>query len=72
MRRGIKPSINTSPPANAYTGPRERIVEYFDREAQAGGLISFARNDAGQLVVYLYRHDPNVKIVVGRAENEPA
>ena len=55
-----KPSVTTKCPANQYTGPNERIVE-FDSSA-GGGLISLRVLD-GRLHVEVYRTDDTVDVV---------
>lgn len=57
-----KPSVNVNPPANAHTAPNERIIEVFDKDSQAGLLISL-RSDDGVLRVELYRADDGVVVV---------
>ncbi len=69
-----KPKVNTNPVANTYAGPAERIVEYSMPGKATGGLIAFRwvddadsdDPDAGTLVVDVYRHDPNVRVHVGK------
>jgi hypothetical protein len=56
-----KPKVNTSPVADKYTRPDERIIEYSSEHG--GGLIAFINRD-DRLRVELYRHDPAVDIVV--------
>lgn len=41
---------------------RERIIEFFDPQLQAGGLISFYRADNGTLAVHIYGCDQAVKV----------
>lgn len=52
--------VSLHPPANLYSAPNERIVEY--SSPNGGGLISFRLVD-GHLRVELYRHDDTVLIV---------
>ena len=61
-----KPSVNTNPVANQYTGRTERIIEY--SSPNGGGLISLRVMDDGTLRVDLYRHDPTVTITVGQPD----
>lgn len=60
---------NPARPANQYALPGERIIEFSDEVAGAGGLISFQRmlgNDGrATLRVCLYRMDAeNVEIII--------
>lgn len=57
----MKPSVKTKCPANAFTADNERIIEFSDRESEAGGLISFRRVE-GKLYVDVYRCDGNVVV----------
>lgn len=66
-----KPKVTTNPVANAYSGDRERIVEYSIRhpaKSTIGGLIAFRELPDGNLLVNLYRHDPEVDIRVSPTE----
>lgn len=63
-----KPRVHTKCPANAYTGPHERIVE-FGSEA-GGGLIAFrlAEDQRGRTVldVVIYNHARRVYVRQGK------
>lgn len=54
-------NVNTSPVADRYAGPDERIVEFSSPEG--GGLVSFMVRD-GKLIVDLYRLDDTVEVRV--------
>jgi len=58
-----KPTVTLHCPANAYSGPEERIIEFsYTRNGQLyGGLISFHGTEAG-LIIDVYRVDPGVVI----------
>lgn len=61
-RSNKRPSVtNPARPADQYAMPGERIIEFWDDAAQAGGLISFNRlpgNDGhATLSVHVYRFD---------------
>jgi len=57
-----RPTVKTRCVAQTYAGPHERIIEFFDRATQSGGLISFFSSDAG-LKVEVYRTDPKVTVL---------
>jgi hypothetical protein len=63
-----KPKVIIRCAASHYDSPNERTIEYHDRETNAGGLINFRRLDDGKLHVFLYRHDEEVQIHVGKGE----
>lgn len=52
--RSRKPTVTTKCPANAYSAPNERIVEFSDSHGN-GGLISFTELEDGTLGVSVYR-----------------
>lgn len=58
-----KPTVALVCPANAYSGPSERIVEFSYRHAGQlyGGLIAFHGTEHG-LIVDVYRCDPGVQV----------
>lgn len=60
---------NPARPANAHALPNERIIEFYDDVARAGGLISFMRIDGNDgratLRVCVYRTDENVEVLGG-------
>lgn len=59
-----RPKVTINCVADHYADQnRERIVEFYDRECRAGGLISFRRTN-GNLQVSLYNMDDNVQVVV--------
>jgi hypothetical protein len=58
-----KIKVNTSPVANTYASPNERIVEF--SSPNGGGLIAFRLMDDGTLRVDVYRQDATVEVVVG-------
>lgn len=58
-----KPSVKTRCPANQYTGPSERIVEF--SAGALGGLISFRALGDGTLRVEVYCADPGVIVRAG-------
>jgi hypothetical protein len=58
-----KPRVTLKCPANAHTGPDERIIEFSDGVGATGGLISFRRMRDGRLRVEVYRTDPEVEVV---------
>lgn len=62
----MKPKVSTKCIANHYAAPNERIIEYSANHGNLGGLISFTVSEDGKLTVCLYRHDPQVKIVVSK------
>jgi hypothetical protein len=55
----MRPRIIPKCVADKYHSPGERIVEFADDHGN-GGLISFANDDAGQLLVQIYRAGPKV------------
>lgn len=57
LSRRFPVTVHTSPVANQYASPNEKIIEYSQNGTGAGGLISFSVNAAGRLVVNLYRHE---------------
>lgn len=60
----MRPKVNIRCVADRYADQRrERIVEFFDREAHAGGLISLRRVN-GNLRIELYNLDENVIVSV--------
>jgi hypothetical protein len=61
--------VNTSPVANQYAAPNEKIIEYSvgGGSKLVGGLIAFRVLEDGKLVIDLYRHDADVEIRVGAA-----
>lgn len=63
-----KPRVDLRPPADAYSGPAERIIEFSDRVTGAGGLISI-RRQGDDLVVDVYRCDLNVRVLARQAED---
>ena len=65
-----KPTVSLRCPANAYTGPGERIVEFSFPDG-SGGLISF-RSIGPQATptVELYRLDPAIKVAVPTGHEE--
>lgn len=69
-----KPKVILKCVANHYTGPEERIVEYsFGSDGKGGaygGLILFRETSKGEFVVTLYNHSPQVKIVVGKTDQQ--
>ena len=50
----------TKGPASEYEGRGESIYEFSD--GKSGGLIAFQRDDAGRLIVDLYRMDADVLV----------
>jgi len=66
-----KPKVITKCVANNYAGADERIVEYsFGPDGKGGaigGLIQFYVTADGEPRVVLYRHDAQIKIIVGEA-----
>lgn len=58
-----RPRVTLNPGADRHSQPGERIVEFYDDNTQAGGLISLRSVD-GALVVELYRLDPEVTVKV--------
>lgn len=67
QRKGRRTRVTLNCVADHYAAPGERIVEFMDAETGKGGLISFTRTDAGELVVNLYRLDAGVIVRVGEA-----
>lgn len=59
-----KPTVTTNPVANRYSAPRERIIEFFDRATQKGGLISLMGKEDGTLSVQVYRLDEGVDVAI--------
>lgn len=59
-----KPSVNTNPVANKYTGPHERIIEV--SSAYGGCLIGLRLMQDGRLLVDVYREDPTVNVLHGQ------
>lgn len=59
-----RPYVAVTPPADAYSGPRERIIEFADSRG-FGGLIAFRERDDGTLLVSVYRCDPQVVVAHG-------
>lgn len=57
-----RPTVQTAKPADAYASPNERIVEFFDKDAQQGGLISIIRRDDGNLNVGVSNLDDGVSV----------
>ena len=69
--------VNTSPVANAYSAPDEKIIEYSYPDGSSGvpgGLISFRwitpEDGPPFLYVDLYRHDSKVRIHVGKGDGD--
>lgn len=67
-----KPRVVTDCVANRYASNNERIIEYSfgynDTGNGIGGLITFVKLDNGKFRVELYRHNPEIEIVVGKAD----
>lgn len=62
MKRSTKPTVTLRCPANAHTGPNERVIEF--SSSAGGGLISFVvAHDA--IHVHVYRHDRTVHVSEG-------
>ncbi len=59
--------VNKRPVASHYALPGETIIEYGN--GTVGGLISFREGPDGKLIVDLYRHDQDVDIRVGKADD---
>ena len=59
-----KPTIKRGP-ASRHEARDERLVEFWDRDAQKGGLIAVQRNEDDTLHVSVYRCDPGVVVHVG-------
>jgi hypothetical protein len=62
-----KPKVNTSCIANRYASENERIIEITTENL--GCLISIRKNDAGALIVQLYRLDPGIRVSVCYDDN---
>lgn len=58
-----KVRVNTNPVANGYASDNEQIIEF--SSPNGGGLISFALQDDGRLVVDVYRTDATVEVRTG-------
>ena len=59
-----RPHVTINPPANHYSAPHERIIEFsvLDKDAGLiGGLIGL-RHYEGRLVLDVYRCDPGVEV----------
>lgn len=67
-----KPKVETKCVANAYAQDNERIIEYtFKHDSMGmgiGGLILFENMPDGKCRLTLYRHDPEVEIIIGKGE----
>lgn len=68
--------VNTRPGADFYADGRETIIEYSRNDKEVtnsnslvGGLISFRALDDGRIQIQLYRHDPEVVIVIGYTDD---
>lgn len=57
-----KPSVTLKCPANQYTGPNERIVEFSFGNGM-GGLISLRELDNGKCRVEVYQTDEGVQVI---------
>lgn len=59
-----KPRVIVKCVANAYTGPRERIIEFSNggRRDNKGGLIAFRNLPDGTLLVNVYGCDKGVEV----------
>jgi hypothetical protein len=71
MPKRARPRVLTTPPADRYAAPGERIIEYTFPDGdggagQPGGLISFSQLANGTRLVKLYGHDPAVVIQLQR------
>lgn len=62
--------INTSPVANRYASPDEKIVEFSAGTDGAGGLISFTVREDGTIRVHVYRHE-STTVTVGTPDGQP-
>ncbi len=69
-----KPKVYIRSAARQYDKPTERTIEYSlptgKSSGPIGGLINLRVMDDGTLVVSLYNHDPEIKIVVGKAADD--
>ena len=67
-----KPKVTLKCPANTYTRPDERIVEFSSRAAGrlAGGLIRFADLPSQRLLVNVYRCDKEVLVIDPRQSRQ--
>ncbi|MFY1620090.1 hypothetical protein [Micromonospora sp. WMMD736] len=61
MSRRYDVKVNTSPVANNYAGPMERIIEF--SSPAGGGLIAFTTPGDGTLRVDVYQIDDTVTVV---------
>jgi hypothetical protein len=75
MKRVVKqrkPRVILNCVASHYAAKKERIIEYSfgsdDMGNDLGGLIAFSFDREGNPRVELYRHDKEIKIVVGKGE----
>jgi hypothetical protein len=61
-----KPRVDTRCPANTYTRPHERIIEFSNGRVtqHKGGLVRFANDADGNLIVEVYRLDKGVIVRV--------
>ena len=59
-----RPYINTTPGADQYAAPYERIVEFSFPNGE-GGLISFAELSDGTCTVDIYRCSARVRVRTG-------
>lgn len=67
MSRKHDVRVNTSPVADQYASPNERIIEF--SSAAGGGLISFTLPGDGTIRVDLYRLDATVLVVTAQNNN---
>lgn len=57
----MKTKITVNCVASSYAADDERIIEFFDKPTQQGGLIAFTRH-GDELLVDLYRLDGKVTV----------
>lgn len=63
-----KPRVNTSPTANFYAAPNERIIEVTGQDG-IGCLIAIRNLTGGTVLVQVYRADPGIQLV--GPDNQP-
>lgn len=60
---GSRTKVTNQPPADFFAGKGETIIEFFNKDVQGGGLISFY-STGDHLYVRAYRLDPKITVMV--------